>query len=869
MINSVRIYTLVLVVCFLGGLCNAQKSFMNQPTQGGSQDSVVVISGNIYKAGKVKRFFFGDHYRNAWATPVKVPVISLEENKGGLTVIGQGGGMQTYSLKLKGKDGKLYSFRSIQKDPTPVLPIPIRPTFFADIVQDQISAAHPYGAFIIPPLASAAKIYHTNPKLYYLKDSEKLGKFREKFAGMVVMLEEDADEDWSDKESFGYTENAVGTKTVLEDLRDENEKYVDQNFLARARLFDMWIGDWDRHAGQWRWAEMEDENEKVMFRPIPEDRDNAFFKFDGFFPWWLRRKWALRKFQKFDDDIRDIAGLNFNARHFDRRFLSELDRQDWIAEAKSLQNNLTNTVIEEAMTRWPNEIYALNGTEIISKLKSRRDKLIKFASDYYSILAESVGIYGSDESEYFEVIRKNDFETVVKVYDIKDDKKDEKLYERTFTVEETKEIILYGFDDDDQFHISGNAKKGILIRIIGGAGEDKFVDNSHVKGLRKHTIIYDNHSLSTLSDESKDLTTTDLDINNYEPEGFKYNSTIPQISFGFNPDDGVFLGGGVLFIKHGFRKKPYKSKQQLLANVSTKSAAWNFSYQGEFIEVLDKSDVVLAATIRAPNYNSNFYGLGNETTDQFGDDFYNYRIAEVKFAPALQYRVGKSKFQLGPTYEYYNVQNHGGILTSSQANIEAVDLQQQHYVGFKFKSNIGEVHLDNYPENGVSWNLELGLYEEVNKEERAFANIKSNLHLYYTIDQTHTTIAMRLAGSHNVGNTPFFKISTLGGNQGLGQLGNIRGMRRNRFSGQSILYHNLEIRQKIAYLKTYLATYTAGVSIFTDQGRVWQPGENSNIWHRGIGGGPWVNLYDKLIISTTYTKSDVDSTFDIQLSFLF
>jgi hypothetical protein len=235
----------------------------------------------------------------------------------------------------------------------------------------------------------------------------------------------------------------------------------------------------------------------------------------------------------------------------------------------------------------------------------------------------------------------------------------------------------------------------------------------------------------------------------------------------------------------------------------------------------------------------------------------------------LQYRIGKNKFQLGLVYEYYSVGNDGGILASPESNIAIVDLEQQHYTGFEFKSNIGDVHLLNYPENGVSWNLELGLYEAVNKEDRAFANIMSNLHLYHTINQTYTTIAMRLGGSHNVGNAPFFKVSTLGGNQGLGQLGNIRGMRRNRFSGQSTLYYNLEIRQKLAYFKTYLATFTAGILIFTDQGRLWQPGENSNTWHRGFGGGPWLNLYGSLIISATYTKSDIDNTIDVQLGFLF
>ncbi|MEM7108673.1 MAG: hypothetical protein AAF519_10645, partial [Bacteroidota bacterium] len=476
-----------LIVIFAVG----QSDHMSQEISSSHEDSVVVAAGKLYKASGTKRFFFGDHYRKAWATGIKVPVANLKEIKGGLNILEPGGGMQTYSLKLEANTTKLYAFRSIQKDPSPVLPRPVKPTFFADLVQDQISAAHPYGAFILPPLARAAGIYHTNPKLYYLPDSEELGQYQKKFGGMLMMLEEDADEDWSHKKSFGFTENAVSTETVIEELLEENENYVDEAFLLRARLFDMWIGDWDRHEGQWRWAELKDNQDHKMFRPIPEDRDNAFFKFDGFFPWWIRRKWALRKFQKFDDDIRDIAGLNDNARHFDRRFLSSLDREQWLYEARILQKNLTDEVIESAVRQWPDEIYALNGAEIISHLQERRTKLHEFANRYYDILAREVDIHGSDESEYFEVIRKNNRETQVRIYDLSKEEKDELLFDRTFFSDETKEIRLYGFADDDVFDVNGNVQNGIKVRLIGGDGQDRFNDNSTVAGISKQTIIYD------------------------------------------------------------------------------------------------------------------------------------------------------------------------------------------------------------------------------------------------------------------------------------------------------------------------------------------------------------------------------------------
>ncbi len=40
---------------------------------------------------------------------------------------------------------------------------------------------------------------------------------------------------------------------MLEQLRSDNDNRVKPDAFAKARLFDMIIGDWDRHEGQWRW----------------------------------------------------------------------------------------------------------------------------------------------------------------------------------------------------------------------------------------------------------------------------------------------------------------------------------------------------------------------------------------------------------------------------------------------------------------------------------------------------------------------------------------------------------------------------------------------------------------------------------------
>src|SRR5207245_1888161 len=82
-------------------------------------------------------------------------VLDLSRFAGGLTPTGCGGRRQTKVLRLLGKDGRQYAFRSVDKDPTLALPPELRATFAKDLVQDQISSAHPGAPLVVAPLLDA------------------------------------------------------------------------------------------------------------------------------------------------------------------------------------------------------------------------------------------------------------------------------------------------------------------------------------------------------------------------------------------------------------------------------------------------------------------------------------------------------------------------------------------------------------------------------------------------------------------------------------------------------------------------------------------------------------------------------------------
>ncbi len=109
-------------------------------------------------------------YRNLWAIPIEVEVLDLQREAGGLRPLFRVGGLQTFGLAIAGADGKSYTFRSMVKDMGQSLPEAFREYLVDDVVQDQLSSAHPASALMVPPLARAAGVIHNERRLVPLQD---------------------------------------------------------------------------------------------------------------------------------------------------------------------------------------------------------------------------------------------------------------------------------------------------------------------------------------------------------------------------------------------------------------------------------------------------------------------------------------------------------------------------------------------------------------------------------------------------------------------------------------------------------------------------------------------------------------------------
>jgi hypothetical protein len=209
---------------------------------------------------------------------------------------------------------------------------------------------------IVDGLAEAAGLLNVPHRLVVVPDDPLLDKYREEFAGMLGVLEEDLRIEKPVTPGFeGFTAKQK-TVELWERLDEHPEESVDARAFLKARLFDMLIGDFDRHDDQWEWLKPEGGSRWV---PLPEDRDQAFAKFDGLILALIRP--SQPRLVDFEQDYPNIVGLTWQGRFLDRRHLTTLEWPVWQQVAAELQARLTDPVIEAAVKRMPPEYYRIAG----------------------------------------------------------------------------------------------------------------------------------------------------------------------------------------------------------------------------------------------------------------------------------------------------------------------------------------------------------------------------------------------------------------------------------------------------------------------------------------------------------------------------
>ena len=618
------------------------------------ETTVRVAASERYKAKRIHRFALGGGYRDLWEAEIELPVLKLEVESGPLVPSGRFGGLQTAVLGLKAPDGRSFTFRGTDKDPSAVLPQVLQDTVVQSLVQDQMAAQHPGGPVTSSVLSEAAGLLTFREYMVVMPDDPALGEYREEFAGMVGAFFEFPLPAAEGHAGFHGATEIIGHKELYARLETGQEDRVDVEGFLRARLFDILIGDFDRHRKQWRWAKLPGD---PRWQPIPEDRDMAFVRYEGVGP--RAASIYVPILQNYGPRYPSMKGLTLHGWEQDRWLLPHLSWEQWEPIARDIQARVTDDVIEQAIQALPDEYVALDGDRLRRDLRGRRDQLLEGALKYYEHLAGEVDVQASDAAEEVSAEWGEDGSLHVEV---RDASHPEPAFSRRFEPGETGDVRIYLRGGDDRLAVSGKPGR-IRLRVIAGDGK-KILDDTRGGSTRFYLESSESEVRSgpgtRIDDRPYELPESNsgfVDVEDVPPRDWG-SDLIPIPLFGYEKDVGAFLGAGAVYTRFGFRKHPWSSRHKLTAGYATEAERWRAAYNGAFRR--ENSNLLSRLELKYSGIEVvRFYGFGNNTSDDRSDGFYRARTRQMKAVPNLQLRLMDEKVRIagGPWVEYWRTKD--------------------------------------------------------------------------------------------------------------------------------------------------------------------------------------------------------------------
>ena len=795
------------------------------------QETRKVVAGPEYAASPTLRRWFGAGYRDIWTMRFEAPVLDLSSEAGGLQPVRQVGGLQTAGLALRGADGKSYTFRSLHKEPERLLPAEWRNSWPAKLLRDATSATHPGAGVMLPVLAEAAGIPHTQPRLVVMPDDPRLREFRAKFANQVGTFEEYPTAASGDRPGFAGATAVISTAELWTRWLQGPDNRIDSRALLRARVLDLFVDNYDRRHGQWRWMRIPG---KSGWEPLPEDPDMVFVRHNGIVAASMRaRQPRLLEFS--DKFPSSLEGPTSIAAEVDRWLLSDLEQPVYEQVARELQAAWTDDVIDRTVRQLPKEWQAVDSGFLARTMRARRAALVPYLQRFYRYLARRVEIYLTDKDERVAIATAGDGTTTVSVSTSDDERP---YYTRRFHPSETREIRVFLAGGKDRVVRTGRSR--IHVRVIGNGGEkavesadapvEMWTDAGSATGTRiKRAGPWRNPRPIA-------------DAPWIEPRNYG-TLTLWQPAAAYSADFGVVVGASLMHTTYGFRSVPAAKEQTLRGGWSFGTSSGKIDYDGIFrrpASALGFEVHALASGIERVN----FYGFGDDSPSQPRS---RYRIHQtvLTFAPAARFgQTSRASLTVGPEFHYSDSgKRTGSVLFAQQpygiGQFGSVDFRMRLELDSRKNATPSLIAVALGETSGDTPDLPPGRGVRVLSSAYVAPALLDVLKAYGAIDGyvagyaggRSVQVAARVGGQRVFGTYPWFDAAFIGGL-------NDRGFHSHRFAGDSSLYANAELRTYFGH-PVFESVFPVrfGVVGFVDTGRVWLKGEQSNTWHPSGGGG--------------------------------
>ena len=424
----------------------------------------------------------------------------------------------------------------------------------------------------------------------------------------------------------------------------------------------------------------------------------------------------------------------------------------------------------------------------------------------------------------------------------------------------TKEIRLLLLDGDDIAIVEGEKNGTINIIIDGSLGKKELLDNSRsvyssLNHFSSAGIVFYNNRPASLTKRINDTPV----IRDWGSEW----SCSPWLDS--NPDDGLFIGGGPVFTEYGYRMEPYTEQIGGRAGLATKTGRYRLDVTGEFRDWFEGVSTIFQLHASQLDL-SNFFGLGNDTkySQSFNRaGFYKVDQRQIFFHAALDFTLTPAiRTEIGGTVKLIdNNPKPGTLLDALQLSYYNKSLT---FLNLSARIQTDTRDAEKLPTRGFYMKTEASYLPKTLDNTDTFYMLKCEARTYITpATMQAVTIAARAAGEKIWGNHPFFESAFLGGNESL------RGFERQRFAGDASLLAGVELRARVTQIP-FLVPLWAGISGFSETGRVFFDGEQSHRWHSAFGGGVWFSIIKpEYLISFSLARSEDEIAFYTTLGFMF
>ena len=813
-------------------------------------ETQTVVADPDLKSGRVHEVLVGTDYRRLWETPVAIEVLDLSTEAGGLKPLYRVGDADSFTLVFNSADGRSFIFRSLAQEQVLNFHESLRGLAVDRFARDLRAAIHPAASVIVPPLAKAAGVLHTEPRLFILPDDPALGEFREIFAGRPGTLEESPTKASDEYAGFkGATDIIKSEDLVSRWLAGPNVR-VDARALLRLRLFDFYLNDPNRHAGNHRWAELPG---KSGWQPVPVDRTRAFVDFEGFL---LDR---VRPHEpgllKFEEDYPSRFALTEQGWQIHRWFLAELDHGDWITVARDLHDRITDDVIDEAVSRMPDEYKPLNTGELTRILRARRDKLPALAKRMYRYHAAEIDVQATDKNDRIELryMGPGMLEISISLQSATDP-----YFKRLINAKDTKSLRVYMRGGQNTLTCDGAVESSVRIDVTGSAGNDT------LQGCDNAKLHF--HEADDIEKRKIDLRPTPglfskivLPGNNIPPEADRPRDwrrrILPSYIVRAGSDDGLTLGGGIQLRNFAFGGNPFAQRHTITGAVSLTRGEAEANYAGVYNLRDARKQLTLDAQISSIA-RANFFGFGNNTDDDADSEFFETDQIRGTVQPGLNFVLTPAiNLFTGAEFIFNSTSENDNTLLTQLAPPGVGDFNRANlFAGFDYDTR-NRVVL-NSP--GVHVRVQGSFAPELLDVERAYRSIEGEAAGFYKVG-SRSLVALRLGGRKVTGDFPFQEAAYLGGPE------NVRGLEQNRFAGDASLYGSAEFRYSFGEVSAYIARVGYGVFGFVDVGRVFADQDDgidgSDELHPSVGiGGSITGLDRSVLISVAIAASDEGTT---------